>query len=170
MTPPAIFRGYHIWRWYLSAGDVCTKGRGFASSSMINSSRLLHHVFRPSDDKSFWCFMHGAWTSSRLQKYLPISAQCCAGWGGKGPGRLASRSHDFQLCPQGVRLSSWGTRPQAWARGASLGSWVCSPGMQLICGPGIPREQATDSEIPTCNGGGDLPRSRTKLNTLQGKV
>lgn len=170
MTSPAIFRGYHIWRWYLLAGDVLTKGRGICIIFRDQLIKTLHHVFRPSDDKSFWCFMHGAWILSRLQKYLTISAQCCVGWGEKGPGRLASCSHDFQLCPQAVVLSSLGTRPQAWARGASLGSWVRSPGTQLTCGPRIPREQATDNEIPTCNRGGDLPQSRTKLNTLQGKV
>lgn len=65
---------------------------------------------------------------------------------GKGPGCLASYSHDLQLCPQRVVLSSWETRPQAWLGGASLGSWVCMLGMQLICCPRIPREQTTDSE------------------------
>lgn len=67
-------------------------------------------------------FVHGAWPLSNLQKYPPISAQCCAERGGKGPGSLASHSHVIQLCPQGVVLSSWGTRPQAQP---GLHLWVC---------------------------------------------
>lgn len=90
------------------------KAGGFASSSVIGSSRFLHHVFRSSDDKSFGCFVHGVWPLSSLQKYPPVSAQYCAERGGKGSGPLAACSHVIQLCPQAMVLSSCGTRPQAW--------------------------------------------------------
>lgn len=89
--------------------------------------------------------VHEAWPWSSLQKYPPISAQCCAGRAERAQAVLLPAA----TCPAlsaGRGAEQLGKQASGTARGTCLGSWICLLGMLPIHCLRMPREQATDSE------------------------